>query len=95
MKLDKKKDLKNPGFSQTLRNGECFVQYSEYEEPSVYLGETRRSRRRLTTRCPPDGTRIVVMKSPTYYPGDVRVLIQKKVKSLAHLNDVVVFPAEL
>ena len=32
------------------------------------------------------------MKSPTYYPGDVRVLLQKKVASLAHLNDVVVFP---
>ena len=42
----------------------------------------------------PDGTRMVVVKCPTYYPGDIRILYQKNIPELSHLTDVVVFSTD-
>ena len=42
----------------------------------------------------PDGTRMVVVKCPTYYPGDIRILVQKNIPELSHLTDVVVFSTD-
>ena len=43
----------------------------------------------------PDGTRMVVVKCPTYYPGDIRILVQKNIPELSHLTDVVVFSTDV
>ena len=40
----------------------------------------------------PDGTRMVVVKCPTYYPGDIRIMTQRNIPELEHLVDCVVFP---
>ena len=52
----------------------------------------RQTSRRLKIEAIKDGTKIIVIKSPTYYPGDMRILKQKNVKKLKHLVDVIVFP---
>ena len=37
---------------------------------------------------------MVVVKCPTYYPGDIRILVQKNIPELSHLTDVVVFSTD-
>ena len=54
----------------------------------------RRFRPRMAVNKIPDGTRMVVVKCPTYYPGDIRILVQKNIPELSHLTDVVVFSTD-
>lgn len=81
--------------SHQLNVNECFFQYTEFEAFDVNTSsaiETNKTRRRLVVKSPPDRTRILVLKSPTYYPGDARVLIHRKISALSHLSDVFIFP---
>ena len=54
----------------------------------------RRVRPSLGVHMIPDGTPMVVVKCPTYYAGDIRILKQRHIPELEHLVDVVVFPVE-
>ena len=54
----------------------------------------RRFRPRMAVNKIPDGTRMVVVKCPTYYPGDIRILVQKNIPELSHLTGVVVFSTD-
>ncbi len=40
----------------------------------------------------PEGTPVVVMRSPSYSPGDVRILKMRMLDGLKHIVDAVVFP---
>ena len=81
--------------SGQLSRDECFVQVTEHSACSHdSYRRVRQSSSRLNVVPLPEGTKILIMKSPTYYPGDVRVLTQKYVAQLDHLVDCVVFPVQ-
>ena len=80
--------------SGKLGKNECFIQVTEFNSEVV---DTNYRRIRQSIKTPKiqkfeDGTKMVVMKSPTYFPGDIRILKQKNIKELEHLVDVIVFP---
>ena len=87
--------------SRKLRHGECFVQVTVHQdEVSNYTAASsdgnnyRRVRSSHGLYKIPDGTPMVVVKCPTYYPGDMRILKQRHIPELEHLVDVVVFPVD-
>ena len=80
--------------SGELGKNECFVQVTEHCDECVddSYRRVRQTTKRLRIEPIIDGTKMIVTKSPTYYPGDIRILKQKRVKALQHLVDVIVFP---
>ena len=54
----------------------------------------RRVRPSLDVFKIPDGVPMVVVKCPTYFAGDIRILKQRHIPELEHLVDVVVFPVD-
>ena len=81
--------------TRKLKCRECFVQVTEHaDEGDMCHSSYRRARPKMKVTPIPDGTRIVVVKCPTYYPGDIRILTHRNVPELAHLVDVIVFPTD-
>lgn len=79
--------------SGKLKKGECFVQFTQNcENSEESYRRVRHQPRRHKMTVLPDGTKLTVMKSPTYHPGDVRILKHRYIPELSHLNDVIVFP---
>ena len=80
--------------SRKLKINECFIQVTEHCDQG--FGERnnyRQVRPKSKVLQIPDGTRMVVVKCPTYFAGDIRILTQRNIPELSHLVDVVVFPS--